>query len=200
MRSGATAARFNECWGCSLVPVTIRVTESPEFDLIHKTGSLTLEYGVRGGELENELRRNQELFVRSMELQGLTLYRKPGFNNPVWVTNEDGSPLAYYGIDWEGKRRRVERRTFDPITGTDRVELPTRRETSLEDSQGEVEYRIVGIFWGPKTSIEIAKSRDVIIAEEKASKHPIQFGPSGMPIDTGRTLLESVADESEDIL
>ena len=182
------------------MPPKIKVTESPEFDLVHKVGSLTLEYGVHGAELEYELRKNQELFVRSMELQGLTLYHRPGFNNPVWVTHETGEPMAYYAIDWEGKRKKIERRVFDPVTGTDKVEMPTPREMSLEDSQGEVEYRIIGVFWGPMTSIQISKSRTAIIAEEKASKNPIIFGPLGKPIDKRRTLLESVKEESEDIL
>ena len=114
-----------------------------------------------------------------MELKGVTLIQRPGFNNQVWVTNEAGEFTAFYAIDWEGKRPRKERRAGDAPGRTEEFTLPTPRETSLEDSQGEVEYRIVGVFWGPKTSIEILKDRDEILAEERASRHPVQFGPAG---------------------
>ncbi|KKN82252.1 hypothetical protein LCGC14_0310650 [marine sediment metagenome] len=177
------------------MPIQIKVDASPEYDFVTKVGSLTLEYGVRGRELEQELGSNQELFVRCMELQGLTLAIAP-----KWITNEQGDFTAWYAIDWEGKRKRKERRVYDPETGTDIVELPTTRETSLEDSQGEVEYRIVGIFWGPKTSIEILKDRDAIIAEEKASRNPMVFGPLGPPIDKGRILYDSAKEKEGDIL
>src|SRR3972149_11801866 len=110
----------------------IRVTEDPQYDLIHKVGSIDLEYGVHGRELELELRKAQEQFIRAMELQGLTLMH--GLQgNPRWVVNEDGSPQATYAIDWFGERPRK------MMTVSGEVTLPTKRETSLEESRGRVE-------------------------------------------------------------
>jgi hypothetical protein len=42
-----------------------------------------------------------------------------------------------------------------------------------------VEYRIVGIFWGPKTSIEVLKHTAQIRDEERLAKNPMSFGPGG---------------------
>lgn len=153
--------------------VKINIGDVPRYDLITKVGSITLEYGVRGPELERELRVAQEKFIRAMELRGLTLFRSSGLANPKWTTNEDGSMTAWYAIDWEGKRK--------PRLHTDGTPLPRKRETSLEESEGEVEYRIVGVFWGPTTSMEILKEKQEIKDEEREAKHPTQFGYGSLP-------------------
>ena len=152
--------------------VKIKIEAPPEYDIVSKVGSIDFEYGVRGAELERELRKAQDSFLRAMELQGLTLYRMPGFNNPVWITSEDGEFVSWYAIDWEGKRIKKE------LKSGGFVEMTHNLETSLEDSAGMVEYRIVGVFWGPMRSIEILKSKDEIKAEEREARHPVIFGPA----------------------
>lgn len=156
-----------------------QIAAEPEYDLLSKVGSIDFEYGVRGRELELALGKAQDDFVRAMEMQGLTLFKKAGFPNPVWITNEDGEFTAFYAIDWLGERVPKETRAG----GT--FEMPHKREMSLEDSHGMVEYRIVGVFWGPKTSIEILKDKKTMEREERLSRNPIQFGPGST---TGKPL------------
>lgn len=131
-------------------------------------GSIDLEHGVRGPELEKILRTSQEQFVREMELRGNVLYRAPGFQNPKWVTSGDGTPLAYFDLDWTGERQKIE-------VGPDGQPLPRKRATSLDAAQGWVEYRIVGIFWCPKLRVEILKSKYDIYAAEHRAKNPVSF-------------------------
>ena len=150
-----------------------KIAPNKDYGLCHKVGSIDLEYGVKGPELERELRKAQDTFVRSMELQGMVLYKHSGLDNPVWTTNEDGSPLAVYAIDWEGTRNKR--------VGADGNPLPALRATSLEETDGMVEYRIVGIFWSPKRSMEILRSRLDILNEERQSRHPTVFGVGGPP-------------------
>jgi len=153
---------------------TIKSKPGLEYALIQKVGSITLEYGMSGSTLEKELKAARASFLHSMELRGMTLYSKPGFRNPAWVTNEDGSPMAIYAIDWEGKRK--------PRLGPDGLPLPRVRETSLEESEGEVEYRIVGVFWAPKVPMEVPVARDDIRQAERAARNPMVFGPSRLPL------------------
>lgn len=155
------------------MPVKIQITADPIYDLVTKVGSYSLEYGVHDRELELELRKAQEIFIRQMELQGLTLVRRAGFDNPVWVTNPDGNMSAFYAIDWEGKR------PSKIMTVSGEVEMPTTRETSLEETGGEVEYRVVGVFWGPKTSIEVLRDKQLIKDQERAARSPALYGPGG---------------------
>ena len=155
------------------MPPSIRVVAEPEYDFVTKVGSIDLEYGVQGRELELELKEAQDTFIRAMELHGLTLVRKPGFDNPVWVTHPEGQMAAFYAIDWEGSRPQK------TMTAGGEVVLPTTREMSLEDSRGMVEYRVAGIFWGPKTSLEVLRDKQLIKDEERAKQAPITFGPGG---------------------
>lgn len=155
------------------MPPLIRVQESPKYDMVHKVGSIDLEYGVKGRELELELRKAQDTFIRAMELHGLTLVRAAGLTNPVWVADEEEKLVATYAIDWEGSRPQK------TMTAGGEVELPTTRETSLEESRGMVEYRIIGIFWGPKTTLEVLRDKQLIKDEERAERAPITFGPGG---------------------
>jgi len=165
---------------------TIRVKENPKYQLIHKVGSITLEYGVKGSELERELRLAQEDFVRAMELRGMILYRRVGFNNPVWVM-QDGEPLAFYAIDWDGKRKTGRK------LGPDGLPLPKEREYSLEDSEGEVEYRVIGIFYAPERAIEIMVDVQDILDKEKIDRNPIQFGYGKLP-NTGAKSTKELQD------
>lgn len=154
--------------------VKINIVAEPEYDLISKVGSIDLEYGVRGRELERNLAVAQGTFVRSMEMRGLTLVDIPGQRNPVWITDEDGRLNAFYAIDWHGERAP---KHVQPDSTA--VDLAHTRETSLEETGGKVEYRCVGIFWGPKTSIEVLKPTAQIRDEERLAKNPMSFGPGG---------------------
>ena len=139
---------------------------------ISKVGSITLEHDVQGRNLEKELETAQARFIHYIELRGYTLYQAPGFTNPVWITHEKSDELkAYYAIDWEGTRKTGKR------VGPDGKPLPRKRETSLEDSEGLVEYRIVGIFWAPETSVEILTDKEKRMIDEKLGRNPKQFGP-----------------------
>lgn len=151
----------------------IKIVAEPEYDLVTKVGSINFEYGVRGRELELELRKAQGMFVRAMELQGLGLVRNIP-QNPRWVTGADGELSAFYALDWEGKRKRTEIRSGGLIS-----DLPTPRERSLEDSRGEVEYRIVGVFWGAGTTMEVLRDKARIKSEERYAKRPVTYGHGG---------------------
>jgi hypothetical protein len=157
--------------------VQIKIEAEPEYDLLSKVGSIDLEYGVKGRELERNLEAAQATFVRSMELRGLTLANIPGQRNPVWITDDDGRLNAFYAIDWHGER-------VPKITQADGqvADLPHTRETTLEETGGKVEYRVVGIFWGPKTSIEVLKASAQIRDEERLAKNPTSFGPGGIQL------------------
>ncbi|HDZ39347.1 MAG TPA: hypothetical protein ENH62_13895 [Marinobacter sp.] len=156
----------------------IEIKAEPEYGLVSKVGSIDLEYGVKGSELERELRAAQEAFLRSMDLRGLVLDKRVP-QNPRWTTDGEGKLSATYAIDWEGVRR--------PKTTTSdgkEVELPNKKETSLEDTQGMVEYRIVGVFWAPKQAVEILKHREQIKDEERAKRNGKSFGYGGGELPT----------------
>ena len=142
-----------------------KVGEDPKYGLTSKVGSITLEHGVKGSELERLLRKAQEKFVRDMELRGFMLYDLP--NNPSWTTHEDGSMASWYAIDWLGEHTPTFR---------DGEVLPKTRETSLEDSRGMVEYRIVGVFWTLVKMMEVLKDRDEILLDEKLARNPTRLG------------------------
>ncbi|KKL23225.1 hypothetical protein LCGC14_2427560, partial [marine sediment metagenome] len=73
------------------MPVTVKVDPEPKFGVISKVGSITLEHGIQGRELELTLDRAREQFVLSMEQQDMGLVSIPGKENPQWVSGEDGS-------------------------------------------------------------------------------------------------------------
>lgn len=155
----------------------IRIEAEPEYGLVSKVGSIDLEYGVRGTELERNLLAAQEAFVRSMELRGLTLAKVPiGQVNPQWVMDSRGRLSANYAIDWLGERRQK------AITVGGEVETANKKETSLEETKGMVEYRIVGIFWAPETSIEILRHPGQAKDEERLAKKPTSFGAGGIQL------------------
>ena len=144
------------------------IEPGPTYALAPLIGSIDVEYGVRGAELEKTLSDTRERFVRAMELRGNILYRHPKLPNPRWVTTEDGMPMAYFDIDWAEERQKV------PI-GPDGESLPRKRAMSLDESKGWVEYRIVGVFWCPKTKVEILKSKYDRYAAERKALNPVQF-------------------------
>ncbi len=151
-----------------------RIPRDPDYKLEAKVGSFHVEYGVRGQELEKEVNDRTEQFVTAMETRGNKLYVYPGLQNPKWVTSEDGELTAYYAIDWEGTRK--------PELAPDGLPLPRTRETSLEETEGEVEYRIIGVFWIPQVEIPILKSIYEIREDEKLAKNPLQSGYGGVVI------------------
>ena len=150
------------------MPITVKIKEDPKYQMTSKVGGIQLDYGVRGRELELELESATREFIRAMELQGMELVSIPNKPNPVWTYNDDGSPLAVYAIDWFDERQKRK--------GPDGKPIAKKRETSLDDSEGVVEYRVVGVFWVPEQAVEIVKSRLQIHREEREAKHPTQFG------------------------
>lgn len=152
------------------MPVQFRVQEDPKYGVTHKTGTISFDHELQGRLLEIELQKAGEKFIRDMELRGLTLYNGPlgpGQSNPTWVAKPDGEKAAFYAIDWTGERA--------PTAPQDGKALPHNREMSLEDSEGMVEYRIVGIFWAPSVSYEYLTSRTDIVAKEKEKRNPVSF-------------------------
>jgi hypothetical protein len=173
-----------------------RVKEDSSYGLTHKTGTIAFDAGVRGPELERELRLAGEKFVKDMENRGLTLYQPQGgylqgqdgqrMTNPAWVKYEgtEDQAAAFYAIDWEGKRKKEQVMVSgnDPAVSGEMIDLPTTRETSLEETEGEVEYRIVGIFWARKGATEVVTDRQQRLAAERAARHPVVFGPTGKAV------------------
>lgn len=176
--------------------MAIRVQEDASYGLTHKTGTIAFDAGVRGPELERELRLAGEKFVKDMTNRGMALYHPPGgylmgqdgmkMPNPAWVKYEGtkDQPAAFYAIDWEGKRPKEQVRVSgnDPAVSGEFVDLPTTRESSLEETDGEVEYRIVGIFWGKQTAVPVVTDRQERLATERAARHPVVFGPTGKAV------------------
>lgn len=152
------------------MPVQFRVEEDPKYGLTHKTGTISFDHELQGRQLEIELLHAGEKFIRDMELKGLTLYNGPlgpKQSNPMWIEKPDGEYAAFYAIDWTGERA--------PTAPQDGGVLPHDREMSLEDSEGMVEYRIVGIFWAPSVSYEYLTSRADRLEKEKQEKNPMSF-------------------------
>ena len=147
--------------------VLVNSKDDLKMGLAPLVGSIDLEYGMRGPELEKTLNEMRDKFVRDMELRGNILYKDPRLPNPKWVTSEDGQPLAYFDVDWNAERQKVQTVDGNP--------LPRKRATSLEESRGWVEYRIVGIFWCPTTKVEMLRSKYERYAREKAEKNPVNF-------------------------
>lgn len=141
--------------------------------VVSREAAFPVEYGVTGTELMKKLRNATEKFIRAMELQGLTLISLPN-GNPLVVTNDDGSPRATFSMTHDLIKTQPDE-LLDAKSigkGPETMKIPQ----SLEDSQGMVDYRIVGVFWAPQVSIEIAKTRERIRDEEKQSLNPRTWG------------------------
>ena len=167
------------------MPVQVKVAPPIEWSPVTKVGSFQVdwEYTQKPRLLRRRINKMREKFVRDMELQGLELCRDPRLKeNPTTVCHPDGTPMASYAIDWEG----------DPPTAEDGGELPKTRATSLEESKGMVEIRLVGVFLAPKLPVEVGTTKERIYAEEKDKKNPVQFGykpPQGGLVVPQRRLL-----------
>ncbi len=148
--------------------------------VVSREAALPIEYGVTGTELMQKLRQGAEKFIRAMELQGLTLIPLPE-GNPLCVTNDDGTLRATFSMTQDLEKTSPDQ-MLDTQTGGKGPET-LKVPSSLEDSLGMVDYRMVGVFWAPQVSIEIAKSLDQIHAEEKAAKNPSTWG-SGKSVPT----------------
>ena len=175
------------------MPPLIKSQAGIKHNLVSKVGSIQLQHDLKGRLLELELAKATEEFVRWMELRGWTLASVPGRKNPQWVTDGDNK-MAFYAIDWEGNRTGT-KRAQEPIkhlTGGDRYPtrdahrgvLPTKREMTLDETDGMVEYRCVGVFWAPEVIIETLGSVYERKESERKARNPVVFGPSGQPLHT----------------
>jgi len=159
----------------------VKIQDDPQYGLVHKTGSIQLEHDLQELHLEKVLLEATYKFVRDMELQGFHLYQAPGLTNPRWVRNPDGQFAAWYAIDWVGERRQSIKDAEGNI-----VEMPTNRERSLEDSEGMVEYRIVGVFWAPEHKVMRWQSIAERKEREKMDRNPRSVNievPFHQPVD-----------------
>ena len=160
----------------------VKVAPQLEHKPVAKTGSIQFPHDLQGRLLEIELARWLATFVRDMENRGYKLFNTP--NNPRWA-EANGKTLAYYAIDWEGtfkstRDAKVRREEFanDPnARDAHKGPLPNRRETSLEDSDGMVEYRCVGVFWAPEMQIDVTTDAYLRRQQEAAARNPATFGP-----------------------
>ena len=152
----------------------INVSDGPvsdEYEIVTKVGSISFDHELQGRLLEIELDQAKQDFIHYMELAGFDLWQVDRkIKNPDWVRHPNGEPKAWYAMDWEGNRPRV----YEDGDGN---RLPTKRERSLEDSHGEVEYRIVGAFWSPKRVIEVLTNKQDRLDTERALVNPVTFGP-----------------------
>jgi hypothetical protein len=151
----------------------IAMQQDVEKMVVTREAALPVEYGVKGKELMDALKKGARLFIRAMELQGLDLIPLPD-GNPQVVTNADGTPYGTYSITRDLGRAAPDELIDAQTNGEGRETL--KQPMSLNDSYGMVDYRIVGVFWAPKVSVEIAVRRDKILAAEKAAKNPTTWG------------------------
>ena len=141
--------------------------------IVTREAAMPVEYGVNGRELMRELRHGCEKFIKAMELQGLTLIPLPE-GNPMCVTNVDDTPRPTFSMTKDLEKTAPDE-YIDAKTGgagPNTLRVPS----SLEMSDGMVDYRFVGVFWAPQVSVEIAKTIDQIHAEEKANTNPKVWG------------------------
>ena len=148
------------------MPITIKSKPDPKYGVAALVGSIDLDYDMEGSLLEEELSHWRLRFLNDMDKRGYSLVEGVP-NNPKWVSFKDGQPKAYYAVDWEGKR--------PARLGPDGESLPRLRETSLEETGGMVEYRIVGVFYTPEKTSEILTTKTAIREAERASRNPLQF-------------------------
>lgn len=161
----------------------ISVQQDLEHKLVTREAALPVEYGVKGRELMDILKKGAQDFIRAMEMQGLTLLPLPG-GNPQVVTYGQGAkmgqPFGTYSIS-----RDLNKAAPDELLDAAGKGVETwKQPMSLDDSYGLVDYRIVGVFWAPEVTIEIARERDKLLAEERAAKNPRTWGAGKTTPDT----------------
>lgn len=148
--------------------------------VIVKEAAFPVEYGVKGQELLNKFRAAAEEFIRAMELRGYELIPLPQ-GNPQAVTNPDGTPYGTYSVTKDLEKAGDGSAPGAPSEGLDELTegkgAPTfRQPMSLEDSQGWIDYRIIGVFWAPQVAMEIAVEREQLLAQERAARNPRTWG------------------------
>lgn len=148
--------------------------------MVTREAALPVEYGVKGRELMDKLAKGARDFIRAMEMQGLELIHLPD-GNPTVVTFDNGRPYGTYSIS-----RDLEKAQPDELLDANGGMGPEtwKQPMSLDDSYGLIDYRIVGVFWSPQVSIEIAKTREQLRAEERAAKNPRTWGAGKTTPDT----------------
>jgi hypothetical protein len=149
--------------------------------IVPREAAFPVEYGVTGRELRAKLTWAIEQFVRAMELQGLTLVPLPT-GNPLVVTEEDGTPYGTYSITKDLMKAAPDEMIDHETDGRGPETLKQPR--SLEDSEGFIDYRIVGVFWAPQVSVEIAVDRARILEGERQAKNPRTWRPGSTTPDT----------------
>jgi hypothetical protein len=161
----------------------VKVAPSPDYKPVAKTGSIQFPHDLQGRLLELELAQSLSQFVHDMESRGYSLFNMP--DNPRW-SGEKGKALGYYAIDWNGefkstrdaKARRAEHANDPqyPVREAHDGPLPNRRESSLEDCDGMLEYRCVGVFWAPEVQIDVVTDSYLRKQNEVAARNPAVFG------------------------
>jgi len=141
--------------------------------IVERKAGMPVEYGVKGSELMKVLRDGMMKFIRAMELQGLTLIPLPT-GNPLCVTHEDGKPYATYSVT-KSLEKALPDELIDQKTGG-KGPSTQKEPRSLDDSEGWVDYRFIGVFWAPQVSMEIAVERDKLLAQEKEARNPTVWG------------------------
>jgi hypothetical protein len=139
--------------------------------VVSREAAFPVEYGVKGRELQRLLGENCRKFIRAMELQGLELIPLPD-GNPVIVTDEQDRALPTYSATFDLMKTAPDEAADARGAGAATLSQPM----SLEDSRGFVDYRLVGVFWAPKVAIEIAKTRERLLREEREARNPRTWG------------------------
>lgn len=158
-------------------PLIAKAEDLPKM-IVAREAAFSVEYGVQGKELLVKMFQAADQFIRAMELQGLTLVNFPPGSqyppNPSIVTDEGGVPIATYSMVHDFEKAQPDERLDIQTSGAGPATFNQPR--TLEDSKGFVDYRIIGVFWAPQVSIEIAKERRQIIDDEKQSRNPTTWG------------------------
>lgn len=153
---------------------SVMVQADARKQVVVRRAALPVEWGVKGTELMDALKKGAEKFIRAMELQGLTLIPLAE-GNPQVVTTEDGTPLPTYSMTFDLMKAQPDK-LVDDAAGAAASDPTLLIPQNLEMSRGFVDYQIVGVFLAPEVSVEILKRREDIIAAEKAAKNPRTWG------------------------
>lgn len=169
---GNVVARYTKASQSGSGPLVAVQQDLPNM-VVTREAAFPVEYGVKGQELRRALLKAIDSFIKAMSLQGLTLIDLPQ-GNPLVVTNDDGTPMGTYSITRDLTKAQpdeiIDRETFGQGPKT------LKQPRSLDDSYGMVDYRIVGVFWAPQVSMEIAVERARILQAEKDSRNPTTWG------------------------
>ena len=151
----------------------IATQQDVEKMIVSREAAFPVEYGVKGKELQRLLGEAARKFIRAMELQGMELIPLPD-GNPLIVTDEQDRALPTYSATFDLQKAAPDEAADAQTGGAGPQTL--NQPMSLEDSRGFVDYRLVGVFWAPKVAVEIAKTREKILREEREAKNPRTWG------------------------